>query len=84
MPTSFCAVIFDFFLWRQGIEWTAVFDVSVPPYEEEQGRSCGYYTPVDRTLEVTTPEQAVYLLKTECPSDYITTNVPYSGDPLPL
>lgn len=24
-------------------EWTAVFDVVVPPYDDEQGRSCKYY-----------------------------------------
>lgn len=25
-------------------EWTAVFDVMVPPYDEEDGRGCNYFT----------------------------------------
>lgn len=28
-------------------EWTAVFDVLVPPYDPEEGRDCRYYEPVE-------------------------------------
>lgn len=33
-------------------EWTAVFDVLVPPYDTEHGRECRYYSPLDGVDDV--------------------------------
>lgn len=31
----------------KAMEWTAVFDVLVPPYDAERGRECHYFTPLE-------------------------------------
>lgn len=55
-------------------EWTAVFDVVVPPYDDEQGRSCRYYQQLGGNSQIlnifgseteddiqSDPDQLVYL-----------------------
>lgn len=49
-------------------DWTAVFDVLVPPYDSYAGRSCNYYTPIrEHTLQPVTADDNRFILKVRLP-----------------
>lgn len=59
----------------RAIDWTAVFDVAVPPYDRDGNRPCRYYEP-------TVKGDSYMLRETSCPHDYVTTEMKYMGNPL--
>lgn len=70
---------------------TAVFDVMIPPYDSESGRSCHYFTPLemDKIQMSQSPESGeleglkkVFLKQVECPEDYSTGYQEYTGETL--
>lgn len=59
----------------RALDWTAVFDIAVPPYDHDGNRPCQYFEP--------TPRGDFFLLReTSCPHDYVTTEMEYKGNPL--
>lgn len=61
-------------------EWTAVFDVLVPPYDALQGRECHYYRLVKQWEGETIKQgQHILLEETTCPDWYRTVPVQYNG-----
>lgn len=59
----------------RAIDWTAVFDVAIPPYD--RNHPCQYFEPLFN-------DESVLLKKASCPLDYVTTEVEYVGYPLNL
>lgn len=59
----------------RAIDWTAVFDIAVPPYDPDGNRPCRYYEP-------TVLGDSFSLRETSCPRDYVTTEMNYTGNPL--
>jgi len=63
-------------------EWTCVFDILVPPYSDELGRSCNYYE-----LEARNPSPKaeggaggeLSLRKVPCPEEFWTRHGLYQG-----
>jgi plant cysteine oxidase len=58
----------------RALDWTAVFDVAVPPYAGTD-RPCQYFAPVCQL-------GALLLKEASCPPGYITTEIEYSGAPM--
>lgn len=56
-------------------DWTAVFDIAVPPYDPDGNRPCRYYEPTARGASFS-------LRETTCPRNYVTTEMEYMGNPL--
>lgn len=52
-----------------------VLDVLAPPYDFGQSRRCTYY-------EIHEKDGKLYATPTQCPSDYVTKSVKYSGLPI--
>lgn len=64
-------------------EWTAVFDVLVPPYNAEEDRECRYFMVDGGEWERGKGgEDVVFLQETQCPDTYYTISAEYNGTPL--
>lgn len=53
-------------------DWTAVFDIAIPPYDPDGYRPCRYYEPAVKG-------DSVVLRETQCPANYVTTEMTYMG-----
>lgn len=67
-------------------EWTAVFDVLMPPYNAQEGRECKYYqsTPMQENKgrnsgRTKGSQERVLLEEIECPDNYATIGLAYTG-----
>mmetsp|Transcript_4557 Transcript_4557/g.13786 ORF Transcript_4557/g.13786 Transcript_4557/m.13786 type:complete len:264 (+) Transcript_4557:135-926(+) len=64
-------------------KWTAVFDLSVPPYDPYNGRPCNYYQEVrDDPRSAEASENEAILRTSSCPAEYVTMREDYTGVPI--
>mmetsp|Transcript_13256 Transcript_13256/g.26932 ORF Transcript_13256/g.26932 Transcript_13256/m.26932 type:complete len:217 (-) Transcript_13256:1098-1748(-) len=66
-------------------EWTAVFDLLVPPYSVLEGRLCNYYDPledsgIEKTSSLEEQNDTVFLRRVRQPSTYVTAPRQYRGE----
>ena len=57
-------------------QWTAVFDLVMPPYDPEAGRPCNYFD----TSNVSQQGSALRLREINCPDSYYTERGEYRGE----